>query len=161
MIRSLVLSVLALSLALPLLGCESDPGKVSQDDLKRAREATSKISPGMTKEEVMKTAKYGAQHRLSAATVDGVQIEEYKLEAYHDDDWNKTRDLNVAFLYFVDDVLVDLSDKRLSYRDDAALISRWTGKTVTDSEMPSAEDAAGDADGDAADDAMQELPEQE
>ena len=50
---------------------------------------------------------------------------EARAEAFHDT--NKGRDLVVQFLYFRNDVLVDMSDSRIDFRNDAALTKRWAG----------------------------------
>jgi hypothetical protein len=112
--------------ATALSGCGSAPkGSVSEEELGTIRTTSHSISPGQKKADVL--AKYQGANvvRLSTAQVDGATIEEWKAEAFHDSD--KGRDLSVQFLYFRNDVLVDMSDTRLNFRGDSALTKRWAG----------------------------------
>ena len=107
--------------------CESDPAKVDKGNLSKIRESSSELTVGMAKDEALAVYKKGNTVRLSTSTVNAVAIEEWKAEAYHDDDWSKNRDLFVQFLYFADGRLVDISDTRIAYRDNPDLVSRWAG----------------------------------
>ncbi len=57
-------------------------------------------------------------------SIDGAMIEEWKYEAFVDKD-KQGRDLFVTFLYFCNDHLVDTSDTRIDFRNNAQLVERW------------------------------------
>ena len=118
---------IALSAALPA-SCGSKPkGSVSEKELAMIRDVSHSIAPGMKKSAVLpKFEKDGANVvRLSSTQLDGATIEEWKTEAFNDS--KKGRDLSVQFLYFRNDVLVDLSETRIDFRNDPALTKRWAG----------------------------------
>lgn len=121
---------LPLALAAALLGsCGSKPkGSVSEKELAAVKESSHSIAPGMKKSAVLPTfEKNGANVvRLSSTQLDGATIEEWKTEAFNDS--KKGRDLSVQFLYFRNDVLVDLSESRIDFRNDAALTKRWASE---------------------------------
>lgn len=108
-----------------LIACGGSPGKVSKRDLQDVRAAYNQVALGMTESEVASLLRKGSYERLSSGTVDGMAVEEYKLEAYYDDDWNKTRDLQIAFFYFADDRLVSISDSRIQYRAKPEIVAQW------------------------------------
>jgi hypothetical protein len=110
-----------------LAGCASDPGKVSEGDLDKVRDSSQNVQIGMSKDDALDAYPKANKVRLATSSVDGVAIEEWKIEAYHDDDWNKSRDLFVSFLYFANGTLVDISDTRIDYREDTDLVKRWAG----------------------------------
>jgi hypothetical protein len=120
-----ILTVMLVALAAGLCGCKSDPAKVSEGDLTKVRASFDQLAVGMTKDEALGTFKKGSKVRLSSSVVAGANVEEYKIEAYHDDDWNKRRDLFVAFLYFLDGTLVEISDTRENYAEEPATVERW------------------------------------
>ncbi len=108
-----------------LCGCESAPkGSVSEGELKTIRGMAQGITPGQKKADVL--AKYERANvvRLSSTQLEGATIEEWKAEAFFDS--KKGRDLSVQFLYFRNELLVDVSDSRLDFRNDAALAKRWS-----------------------------------
>ena len=121
-------TICVLSAVLMLAGCKGDPGKVSKADLKKIRGAAENVSIGMSKDDALAAYPKGNKVRLSTSSVEGVTIEEWKVEAYHDDDWKKSRDLYVTFRYFAGDKLVDISDTRHDYREDPELVSQWLGR---------------------------------
>ena len=110
-----------------VLGCESDPAKVSKDQVADIRTDSQSLRIGMTKKEALGTFDRGNKVMLGTTAIGDASVEEWKVEAYHDDDWAKQRDLFVTFLYFVNGRLVDVSDKRLAPRDNPDLVDRWTG----------------------------------
>jgi PBP1b-binding outer membrane lipoprotein LpoB len=114
----------AIGAAVLLSGC-GEASKVSSGDLNQVRSTTEDLQIGMSQDDVEKVLKKGSFKRLSTSSMNGVAIEEYKIEAYHDDDWNKRRDLFVRFLYFADGTLVEISDRRLDYRENPAISQRW------------------------------------
>jgi hypothetical protein len=119
MSRSSLALLLAFTVASVAAGCKSDPSAVSEGQLATARESAASLSPGMPKEEALGVFKKAAQHRLSASVVNGVSVEEYKIEAQHD------QDLMIRFLYFVDGRLVEISDRRVDYKADPLVAERW------------------------------------
>lgn len=119
------LAVLSLAL-LALTACGGSPSKVSEGDLKTVRANYDSLQIGMSQKDVQKSLKKGNLIRLGSSAMEGASIEEYKLEAYHDDNWNKQRDLFVAFLYFADDTLVDMSNTRIDYRNKPDVVENWT-----------------------------------
>jgi hypothetical protein len=117
----------AVSLALAacmLASCGSGPkGSVSQKELAAIRETSHTVTPGMKKSQVMDKYKGANMVRLSTAKLEGATIEEWKAEAFNDS--KNGRDLSVQFLYFRNDLLVDMSDTRIDYRADSQLTERW------------------------------------
>lgn len=115
--------------AILLASCGSKPkGSVSEKELAAVKQVSHAISPGMKKSAVLpKFEKDGANVvRLSSTQLDGATIEEWKSEAFNDS--NKGRDLSVQFLYFRNDILVDLSESRIDFRNDPALTKRWASE---------------------------------
>ena len=107
-------------------GCASKPaGLVSESELKQSRDSYSKLPIGTPRDEAL--AKLGAGNRvkLGSAAIDSAMIEEWKYEAFVDRD--KGRELFVTFLYFCDGKLVDTSDTRIDFRNNAELVTRWRG----------------------------------
>lgn len=128
MLRALALVTLALSIAL-LAGCAAKgpaQAKVSKDDVASTRTVFESLDIGEPKPAVLEQFKKGYKLRLGAATVRGTKVEEWKIEAYHDDDWNKTRDLFVGFMYFADNRLVETSTTRVDYRSSPTILDNWT-----------------------------------
>ncbi|MEO1130167.1 MAG: hypothetical protein AAFX05_10750 [Planctomycetota bacterium] len=114
----------AIGVAMLVSGC-GESSKVSSGDLNKVRSTTESLQIGMSQDDVEKALQKGSFKRLSTSSMNGVAIEEFKIEAYHDDDWNKRRDLFVRFLYFADGTLVEISDRRLDYRENPAISQRW------------------------------------
>ncbi len=119
--------VAVLTLALfTLVACAGTPGKVSKGDVQSVRAAYESLSIGMSKEAVTKALHKGNLVRLGSSSMSGATIEEYKIEAFHDDDWNKSRDLFIGFMYFANDKLVETSSARVDYRANPAMVEQWT-----------------------------------
>jgi hypothetical protein len=111
-------------LAASLAGCSSPPpAQVSQSQLTAARTTHQNLKLGTPTRDVLKAFKYGNTVKLGAASLDGLDIEEWKTEAFRDRDGGK--DLFVAFLYFANGKLVDSSDTRINFRENEALVQRW------------------------------------
>lgn len=106
-----------------LCGCSSTPGKMSESDLQRVRTNAAQLAPGTTHDAAEAGLKGANFVQLGSARVDGSTVEEWKAEAFHES--GSGRDLFVSFLYFLDDVLVDQSDRRLDFRTDETLLRRW------------------------------------
>ncbi len=117
-----------LVLAVALIGCGGSPSKVSKGDLEQVRSSYDSLKVGMTHEQVEQTMRKGNLIRMGSSSMSGAAIEEYKLEAYHDDDWNKQRDLFVRFLYFAEGELVDMSSTRIDYREQPEVVRGWVGE---------------------------------
>ena len=125
------MGIIGLACAAMLLGgCQSDPGKVSKGEVEKVRQTSAQMDVGTSKDDVLQAYKGAGQYRLSSTSHKGHQVEEYKIEAYHDDDWNRSRDQVIQFLYFVDDALVEISDSRVNYRENAAILDRWVGSAT-------------------------------
>lgn len=113
-------------IALSLGACSSPPpAEVSKSDLAAVRASYAKLSTGMTRDQALNSFPKGNKVKLGSASVGGATIEEWKVEAYHDDDDRK--DLFVTFLYFLDGKLVDSSDTRIAFREQADIVDRWKG----------------------------------
>lgn len=114
--------------ALVIAGCGSPPpaGSVSRSELATIRQKQASVQIGAPKAQVLESLKPGNTIRLGSSEVAGGTVEEWKLEAFYDSD--SGRELTVSFLYFLNDKLVDTSDKRLDFRDNPALVARWSGK---------------------------------
>lgn len=121
--RRLAFVALLAGAAMLSASCSSPKGEVSKGDLKTIRAAEQSISPGMSKADVMARYKKANMVRLSSARMEGATIEEWKAEAFNDS--GDGRDLSVRFLYFCNDVLADMSDARIDFRGDAALVKQW------------------------------------
>jgi hypothetical protein len=122
-----ILAACLLAATLLIAGCSSDKAKMSEGDVKAMRSSYESLSIGMSKDEALGTFKKGNKVKMSSSSIAGKAIEEWKVEGYHDDDWNKTRDMFITFLYFADGRLVDVSDRRLSIRENPELVQSWGG----------------------------------
>lgn len=112
-----------------VFGCATKPeGAVSEDELVSVRQTHAQIALGATKEATLGAFKVGNKVKLSAALLGGVNVEEWKVEAFHDE--KSGRDLFVTFLYFCDGLLADQSDNRIDFRDNAELVTRWRESTA-------------------------------
>lgn len=117
----------AAAAALTIAGCASKPAaEVSRNELAASRRAYHDIKPGTSRDEVLSSLKSGNKVKLGASTIDGAVIEEWKYEAFHDE--NKRKDMFVTFLYFLDGRFVDGSDTRIDFRNNPEIVSRWTGQ---------------------------------
>jgi hypothetical protein len=124
------------AVATMVVACASNSAKMSEGDLKKVEAAATNVHVGMGKQEALDTYPRGNKVRLSSSSFGGVAVEEWKIEAYADDDWNKSRDLFVSFLYFAGDKLVDMSDTRLPYRESPDLVNRWIGGGAAEAPEP-------------------------
>lgn len=107
-------------------GCSApQPAAVSDQQLAAVRSAQTKLAVGTPIKESLAAFPAGNKVRLSAATMDGIAIEEWKVEAFHDGGSKEGRDLFVQFLYFADGTLVDMSDERIDFRARPELAERW------------------------------------
>lgn len=106
-------------------GCSSKPaGSMSSSDLDRVRIAADGVATGTPKAEVLKSVQPANTVKLGSAEIEGVSVEEWKVEAFHDK--NKSgRDLFVRFFYFADSKLVDVSDTRVPFREKPELVKAW------------------------------------
>ena len=119
------LVVAALAAAM-LSGCGSkSPAEVSKNDMAAVRQSYSAIKVGDAKQKVLDSFKSGNKVKLGASELGGATIEEWKVEAFHDE--NKRKDMFVTFLYFRNDKFVDSSDTRIDFRNNAAIVERWAG----------------------------------
>lgn len=106
-------------------GCSSKPaGSVSASELQASRESYAKLPVGTAKNEALEKLGQGNKVKLGSASIDGAMIEEWKYEAFVDKE-KQGRDLFVTFLYFCNDRLVDTSDTRIDFRNNAQLVERW------------------------------------
>ena len=130
-------AILALGAAMCLatgIGCESDSAKVSKGDLKSIERSSMEVEVGSTRQEVQSAFKKGNFVRLGETMVGGAKIEEWKLEAYTDDDWNRSRDQYIKFYYFMNDTLVDISNQRINFRDPGVVANWKTNFSDADSD---------------------------
>jgi hypothetical protein len=115
---------ISLPILLVLAACSSTPGKMDEKQLASLRADAAAITPGTSRDKALGALKGARTDRLSSTLIEGVAIEEWKVEAFHEG--GAGRDLFVTFLYFADGVLVDESDRRIDYRANDALLTRWT-----------------------------------
>ena len=121
---SRLIGIFGALLASTLVGCASKPpAEVSRSELASVRQSSASIKVGDQKQAVLDAFKSGNKLKLGSSVIDGATIEEWKVEAYHDED--KRKDLFVRFLYFCNDRLVDTSDTRIDYRTNTALVEKW------------------------------------
>jgi len=120
-----VLRLAALALSATLFaGCASKPAaEVSKEELAAVRASYASITPGMPRQQVLDSFKAGNKIKLGSSVTGGATIEEWKVEAFRDED--KRKDLFVTFLYFCDDRFVDSSDSRIDFRTNTALVEEW------------------------------------
>ena len=115
-------------IVLPLLAltaCESKPpAEVSREQLADVRQTHAAIEVGSDRDEVLKAFESGNKVKLGSSVLGDAHLEEWKVEAFHDED--KRKDLFVTFLYFCNEKFVDSSDTRINYRDNAEIVDRWT-----------------------------------
>ena len=90
----------------------------------REHRLAEELAPGATPDEVRKAVQPANVVPSGSSAVDGVTVEEWKIEAFNDSD--KGRDLFVRFYHFVDGRLVDTSDRRIDFRGDPEVIKGWT-----------------------------------
>jgi hypothetical protein len=120
--------VLVVALAGLSAGCSSKPAaEVSKSDLAAVRQTHAAIKVGEPKQKVLDSFKAGNKVKLGSSVLDGAAIEEWKVEAFRDED--KRKDLFVTFLYFCDDRFVDSSDTRIDFRNNIAIVDRWKAST--------------------------------
>jgi len=98
---------------------------MKKEDLVRVRSSVGSLTPGESRDAVLKAVKPANAVPLGTSVVDGITVEEWKIEAFHDSD--KGRDLFVRFCYFIDGRLVDASDRRLDFRSNPDLVRSWAG----------------------------------
>jgi len=122
------LAAAALTTTILLGGCQSDPAKVSKNDVAKVEDATDSLAMGTSKSDVMSTLKYGDKKQLSSTTIEGIAVEEWQVAAVHDDDFAHTRTQYIRFLYFADGKLVQVSDRRIDFASNPDLVSSWAGK---------------------------------
>ena len=123
MYRPLTIGVAAIAL-LSLGACSSaPPAEVSKDELGAVRSGYSKLHTGMTRDQALAAFPKGNKVKLGSSSIGGATVEEWKVEAYYDDD--KRKDLFVTFLYFLDGKLVDSSDTRIAFRENPEIVDKW------------------------------------
>jgi hypothetical protein len=119
-----LLSVVALLAVALVSGCSSQPAAmVSEKQLTAIRAGHAANTIGAPKQKVLDNYKNANKVKLGMSQIEGVSVEEWKVEAFHDT--KKKRDLFVTFLYFCDDRFVDSSDTRLDFRNNTDLAKRW------------------------------------
>lgn len=119
------LIVAAFSAAM-LGGCGSkSPAQVSKGDMAEMRESHAAAKVGDPKQKVLDSFKSGNKVKLGASEIGGATIEEWKVEAFHDE--KKRKDMFVTFLYFSNDRFVDSSDTRIDFRNNPEIVDRWRG----------------------------------
>lgn len=107
-------------------GCGSKPAaEVSKKEMLAVRESHAAARVGDPKQKVLDSFKSGNKVKLGASELGGATIEEWKVEAFHDE--KNRKDLFVTFLYFRNDKFVDSSDTRIDFRNNAAIVDRWSG----------------------------------
>lgn len=110
-----------------VVGCSSKPAaEVSQSELAAVRQSNATVKVGDPKKKVLDSFQSGNKVKLGTSMAEGVSIEEWKIEAYHDE--HERKDLFVTFMYFCDDRFVDSSDTRIDFRGNPTLVHQWRGK---------------------------------
>lgn len=109
-------------LACALAGCASDPAQVSDSTYREVRQAHSQLKTGTAKKDVLKSFDDANTVMLSQSEIVEVRVEEWKVEAKKGE--KEKSELFVTFLYFADDTLIEVRDKRWDYRADKSLPDR-------------------------------------
>lgn len=104
-------------------GCSGPKGSMNEKQLAGVRSAAGEVTPGIARDELIRAVAPAHAISLGSSVVDGVEVEEWKIEAFHDS--GKGRDLFVRFYYFVNGTLVDASDRRIDYRQNRELVRSW------------------------------------
>ena len=118
------LLILFAAVGLLLGGCAAkSPASVSRSELASIRKSYSSINVGDSKAKVLESFKAGNSVKLGSASIGGAAIEEWKVEAFHDED--KRKDMFVTFLYFCNDRFVESSDVRIDFRTNPSVVDRW------------------------------------
>jgi hypothetical protein len=118
-----IIAIILASAAL-VAGCSSKPAaEVSRSELAAVRQSHAAMKVGDSKAKVLESFHAGNKVKLGSSVLDGAAIEEWKVEAFHDE--SKRKDLFVTFLYFSDDRFVDSSDTRIDFRNNPTLVDRW------------------------------------
>ena len=114
--------------ALLLGGCSAKPAaEVSESELAAVRQAHASAQVGDSKQQVLDSFKAGNAVKLGNSVVEGASIEEWKVEAFHDE--NERKNLFITFLYFCNDRFVDSSDTRIDFRSNPELAKQWRSQT--------------------------------
>lgn len=109
-------------------GCASKPvAEVSKNEMETVRKAHASATAGQPKQQVLARFDAGNKVKLGSSMVGDVAVEEWKVEAFHDE--NHRKDLFVRFLYFCDDRFVDSSDNRIDFRANPKLVEQWMSST--------------------------------
>jgi soluble cytochrome b562 len=111
--------------SLMLAACSSPKPRshVSEKEMKDIRSAYASLATGVDKAAALAKFKAGNQVKLSSAEIAGVSIEEWKVEALREA--KPRNDLFISHLYFANGRLVDISDSRVNFRENTALVERW------------------------------------
>jgi curli biogenesis system outer membrane secretion channel CsgG len=118
--------VVAALAATMLSGCGSkSAAEVSKNEMAAVRQSHAAARVGDPKQKVLDSFKAGNKVKLGQSELGGATIEEWKVEAFHDE--KKRKDMFVTFLYFRNDKFVDSSDTRIDFRNNAAIVERWAG----------------------------------
>lgn len=105
-------------------GCSSRPAAaVSVKELAAIRANHASNTVGTSKQQVLDSYGDANKIKLGMSQIEGVDIEEWKIEAFRDSKDN--RDLFITFLYFCDNKFVDSSDARIDFRNNAEMVKRW------------------------------------
>ncbi|GMV25531.1 MAG: hypothetical protein AMXMBFR58_15620 [Phycisphaerae bacterium] len=111
-----------------LCGCASKPAaEVSKGQMAEIRQVHGQLQPGAPRQQVLDSFKAGNKVKLGTSSVGGIDVEEWKVEAYYDE--KERKNLFVTFLYFVNGKLADSSDARIDFRSNPELVDRWGGAT--------------------------------
>jgi len=132
----------ALIAALVPIACSTPPGQVSASELAELRRTSSDVQPGLAKQQVLARFRAGERTRLGSSLVGSVTIEEWEVHAFTDPDKAGAQEFR-TFLYFVDDVLVDVTLSKLSYRDSREILDEWRSRgRVGDETIKGAKEAS-------------------
>lgn len=111
-----------------LAGCSSRPAaQVSSAELTTVRNAYASVGPGASETEVREAFEPAHLVKLGSASIGGVSVDEWKAEAFVENDTG--RDMFIAFLYFCDGKLADMSDTRIDFRSKPELVDRWRSQS--------------------------------
>ena len=124
-IRAVIAPFIAAAL---LAGCASKPAaQVSSGELSSVRSAYTNVEIGDSTSEVREAFKPAHMIKLGSASIGGATIDEWKAEAFVEN--NTGRDMFIAFLYFCDGKLADMSDSRIDFRSKPELVERWRAQS--------------------------------
>lgn len=112
-----------------MTGCHMPPDSANSRQVMELRESWGHIQPGMTKDDVLsRIPNVGMRSMVGTTVLDGDRLEEWAITAAHYGSMGTQMQRTERYLYFINDVLADMSTEKLAYRDRQALVIEWRNR---------------------------------